>query len=450
MAHRTQRAVNPSSSPRQSPPSSAPVERRVASRITTRRPRGKAPSDELWRKICASATKATATTALLQGDVVSRLQELPSGSVNTCLTSPPYWGARDYEVEGQIGREAECGQYVDRLVAVFDEVYRVLREDGTAWLNLGDVYFNHSPTENGRPPRRGWKRQKQLTLVPFRVALALQDAGWWVRNVVVWQKPNAMPLSAQDRLASTWEPVFLLARSPRYYFNLDPIRVPHVTDDGVERERAARGKNNGKAHGKPHLREWLTSPRHRATIEGVKDVLVRPEAPEPVELASYLRAALARSGLSINAVAAQLNQPFERVRHYFRTDAIGSRLPPVDAWRRLKSILRLGSEYDARMEVVVQDNVFRHHPAGRNPGDFVSVALRGSDESHFAVMPTPLAEWCLRATLPAGGVCLDPFMGTGTTGVASLKLGGRFVGIDIDAAALRACERRLRKVTIDR
>lgn len=384
-----------------------------------------------WEEIASGAQVSSAEYALFLGSAEAVLTGLPAGSVHTCLTSPPYWSVRDYEHPDQIGLEADLDGYVSALVRTFREVRRVLRDDGTAWLNVGDCYFHGAGTVNGLPPTTGWKRNKQLCLAPFRLALALQEDGWWVRNAVVWHKPNAMPSSVRDRLTNTWEPVFLLAKAERYYFNLDAIRVPHQTDDAHERARAERGEANGKAKGKEDLRRWLNSPRHRVTIEGLREVRRRPNAPDCTRLAAYLRAAAARRGVDVRWVARQLGLPYERTRHYFRSDRLGSRLPPEDVWERLKVLLDLGTEYDEAMAVEVGDNAFRNHPNGRNPGDLQSITLSGASREHFATMPLGLAEWALKATLPPRGVCLDPFMGTGTTGVAALRQGGRFVGIDL-------------------
>ena len=164
----------------------------------------------------------------------------------------------------------------------------------------------------------------------------------------------------------------------------------------------------------------------------MKEVERRPGAPRAVELATYLRRALEARGKTIHWVAAQIDQPFERTRHYFRTDTIGSRLPPPETWDLLRDLLDLDGTYDEAMEVQVGDNVFRNHPLGRNPGDLLPVSVGRSSQSHFATMPYELAARTLRATLPDGGICLDPFMGTGTTGRAALALGGRFVGIDVN------------------
>lgn len=380
---------------------------------------------------------------LYVGDAVEVLSQLPGESIDTCLTSPPYWSARDYGHDAQLGLEEDVSDYISKLVAVFEEVYRLLKPTGTVWLNVGDKYLNGIGTVDGVPPRRGWKRNKQLALTPFRLAIALQDAGWWVRNTVVWHKPNGMPTSAKDRLASHWEPVFLLAKSERYYFDVDQVREPHKTDDAVERSRAARGGNNGKVAGRSSMRRWLNSPRHRATIDGLKEIERRPNAPDPVVLAAYLRAAANKANLSIKDLARLLDQPFERVRHYLREDRIGSRLPPHETWLALKNILDLDGTFDEAMEVEVGDNVFRNHPKGRNPGDVRQIPVAPVAADHFAVMPYRLANWALRATLPADGVCLDPFMGTGTTGKAALDLGGRFVGIDIDAGCVAHVAQRL-------
>ncbi|MBO0920366.1 site-specific DNA-methyltransferase [Cellulomonas sp. zg-ZUI222] len=403
--------------------------------MTARRRALGAPAGlDTWQTVCADATFSGPDFALFAADASDALAQLPDGSINTCLTSPPYWAVRDYGNHDQIGLEDEVDDYVERLVKVYREVYRVLADDGTAWLNIGDSYFNKTITVGGKPPRHGWKRNKQLSLVPFRVALALQEDGWWLRNITVWQKPNAMPSSVTDRLTNTWEPVFLLAKSERYFFDLDTIRVPHATDDAIERERAESGRAGGKAKGREDLRRWLNSPRHRSTIEGLREIERRPDAPEAVELAAYMRGALEGQKRSIKWVAEQLGEPFERTRHYFRTDEIGSRLPPPATWLRLKELLHLDETYDDAMRVEVGDNVFRNHPRGRNPGDVWSIPVAANRHDHMAVMPRALAERALRATLPPGGSCLDPFMGTGTTGIVARELGGRFVGVDVEAS----------------
>ena len=364
--------------------------------------------------------------------------------MQTCLTSPPYWKLRDNGEPGQIGLEKSPLEYVEKIVDVFRGVRRVLHDRGTAWLNIGDVYNNVGHV----PYRSGWQRRKQLTLVPFRVAIALQDDGWWVRNVCVWHKSNAAPASVTDRLSNRWEPVFLLAKSEEYDFNLDALRLKPKTDDSGERERAGRGR--GKAAGKKELRKWLGSPRHRATIDGVKTVRIRPNAPDSRDVAGYLREAKDRTTLSFDQIAQTLGVGRWQVIHYFRLDGSGSRLPPYDTWLKLKELLQLDDRYDEAMQYVEKDNVFRNHPNGRNPGDLLNVPVQPFSEAHFSTMPLSLAHMLLSATLPAGGVALDPFNGAATTGVAARLLAGRYVGIDLNSEYLELSNKRLAQVERER
>ncbi len=155
---------------------------------------------------------------IIVGDALATLRTLPAHCVDTVLTSPAYYLLRDYQVEGQLGTEATVSGWVDNLVAVCDQLARVLRPTGSMWLNLGDSYSRH--LRYGAPP-------KSLLLGPERLLLALSQRGWIIRNKVVWAKPNPMPVSVADRLNTTWEPIFLLVRSTHYYFHLDAIREPH-------------------------------------------------------------------------------------------------------------------------------------------------------------------------------------------------------------------------------
>jgi site-specific DNA-methyltransferase (cytosine-N4-specific) len=178
---------------------------------------------------------------LYHGDVRTQLDRLPPGIARTCVTSPPYWGLRDYGVEGQIGLEPTLVQFIDGMVDVFRSVRRVLADDGTLWVNMGDSYAgggcgardpekwpkqsrnDHMPTHAKRTPGYGLKH-KDLCGQPWR--LALQEGGWYLRRDIVWHKPNAMPESASDRPHTAHEYLFLLTKSPRYHYNGDAIRSP--------------------------------------------------------------------------------------------------------------------------------------------------------------------------------------------------------------------------------
>lgn len=218
---------------------------------------------------------------ILHGDALSRLRELPDESVNTVVTSPPYWGLRDYGVEGQIGLEPTHRAFVDRLIAVFEEVHRVLREDGTLWLNLGDSYCTNPPG-NARPDHSGSAilttrgkqgstkashisqkknfgtlKPKDLVGIPWRVALALQDAGWWLRSDIIWSKPNPMPESVTDRPTKSHEYIFLLSKSSKYFY-----------DHAAVREMSAGG-NNWPVKGGP-VPNNVPQSRNRKTTRNIR------------------------------------------------------------------------------------------------------------------------------------------------------------------------------------
>ena len=230
--------------------------------------------------------------AIAQGDVLARLAELPDESVNCVVTSPPYWGLRDYGVTGQIGLEPTPDAYVARMVAVFAAVRRVLRSDGVAWVNLGDSYAANRtyqvPSTKGGPkhsPAQGFEgsamsvpeglKPKDLVGIPWRVAFALQADGWWLRSDVIWAKPNPMPESVTDRPTRAHEYLFLLTKSARYWYDADAIKEPN-SDGAVERfgknptltpnTKYAGLDGQSAAAAAAYMPEWLPNGRNKRTV----------------------------------------------------------------------------------------------------------------------------------------------------------------------------------------
>lgn len=177
-------------------------------------------------------------SAILTGDALAMLRTLPDQSVQCCVTSPPYWGLRNYSVAGQIGLEPTVEEHLLTLVQVFREVRRVLRDDGTVWVNYGDTYLcNQGAGFNGnkRLPeqarrvsvrRPAWAKPKDLLGLPWRLAFALQSDGWYLRSDIIWHKPNPMPESVKDRPIRAHEYLFLLSKGPRYYYDHEAVREP--------------------------------------------------------------------------------------------------------------------------------------------------------------------------------------------------------------------------------
>jgi len=330
---------------------------------------------------------------LHQGHVLDVLPTLPTESANCVVTSPPYYGLRDYGVEGQIGLEASPAEYVETMRRVFAEVRRVLRPDGVLWLNLGDSYArgntgqgNDGPAsslQGGiRPSFRNDKASvlptkrvagmdpKNLLGVPWRVAFALQDDGWTLRNDVIWSKPNAMPESVTDRLACRYEHVFLFSKSRRYWFDLDPIREPLAHPDAADGTRIFGGKQGGDgkvgssfrtAGGMPNAYGGSTWEQRKASGEA------------------------SRHGLAGRSAA--------------------------------------GGKGDMAT-----------NPRGRNPGDVWTIPTAPYPAAHFATFPPELARRCIAAGCPPDGTVLDPFTGSGTTLMVARRLLRKSIGIELNAA----------------
>ena len=226
---------------------------------------------------------------LLQGDVLDKLSEIETGTVQTCVTSPPYWGLRDYGVDGQIGLERTPEEYVEKMVQVFREVKRVLRDDGTLWLNLGDSYVGSGRGPTGKTgignqtKRQGFDspkvivppglKPKDLAGIPWRVAFALQADGWYLRQDIIWHKPNPMPESVRDRCTKAHEYIFLLSKNRKYYFDNEAIKEDAKPESEKrykstfhtgKKEISGQGRP-GSASNTPGYKKW-TGKRNKRSV----------------------------------------------------------------------------------------------------------------------------------------------------------------------------------------
>jgi DNA modification methylase len=330
---------------------------------------------------------------IYRGDSLDVLRGLPDESVNCCVTSPPYWGLRDYGVEGQLGLEKTPEEYIAKMVAVFREVRRVLRDDGTLWLNIGDSYASNWPCnrrnivgsgslENGkreaRPPRMGDElKEKDLVGIPWMLAFALRADGWWLRQDIIWSKPNPMPESVTDRCTKAHEYIFMLAKSAHYYYDADAIKEPAALSSlerlaqDVEHQDGSHqvpGKTNGtmKAVGCKPDKQRSHSRRHAGFNE-------RWDAMEKTEQCSGVR-----NKRSVWEIAPQ---PFR--------------------------------------------------------------------EAHFATFPEALVEPCILAGCPAGGIVLDLFGGAMTTMLVAQKLLCKGIAIELNAEYIEIGTKRLSQEVFD-
>lgn len=338
---------------------------------------------------------------IICGDALEVLKTLPSESVDMCVTSPPYWACRFYDAgEKEIGIEKSFEEYLSRLVEIFDEVKRVLKKEGTCFVNLGDTYNGNKEGKTdlkvaqhtGENSKGIHKKQsnslpeKCICMIPERFAIAMSERGWLVRNKIIWHKKNGMPSSVIDRLGNKYELVYFFTKSPRYFFDLDAIRVPYETyekrPDGIVRGREYDYHGKFAEHA-----ENYGSPR-------------------------------ARQGRKYNTKEGSKNRELEEQSRRF-----GKRRPPGDS------------------------SLYERNPKGKNPGDVWTLTLQPHPDKHVAMFPEKLIEPMVLAGCPDGGLVLDIFMGAGTTAVVSKKLGRHYLGIELNPKYIEIAEKRIRGTT---
>lgn len=317
---------------------------------------------------------------VLVGDALTRLQQLPAGSVDCIVTSPPYFALRNYGAPGQFGAEASVEQWVEKLRVVFAEAGRVLSPRGTLWLNLGDAF--------SRGQRWG-APAKSLLLGPERLLLALAADGWTVRNKIVWAKRNPKPSSARDRLTLTWEPIYLLVRFQRYAFDLDAIRMPHRS-----RSAAARGPT------RPQARPAWAGPL-AGTDAGLPAVKARGAVGHPL-------------GKNPGDVWALASSHYRGAHFATFPEAL------------VEPCLRAGCP---ALVCARCDQPWQRPPLIRRLG-------------HLAVM-RELTPACACRAKARPGLVLDPFMGAGTVAVVAERLGRDWLGIELNPDFVALTKQRL-------
>lgn len=342
------------------------------------------------------------TVRILTGDCRETLKALADQSVHCCVTSPPYFGLRDYGVEGQIGLEETPDAFVAEMVSVFREVRRVLRDDGTLWLNLGDSYAGswgaqgHRTTDSDDPswhssqiknhPKRASRtgsikqrglKPKDLIGIPWMVAFALRSDGWYLRQDIIWSKPNPMPESVTDRCTKAHEYLFLLSKSQRYHFDSMAIKEARTQDEDANGFRGGSYTEGDIDNASMGKRRTPGNKRHKAAT-------AYQEGDE-------------RHRTKVGLVAYS-----ERERAADPTD-LGT--------RNKRSVWTVGSE------------PFK--------------------EAHFATFPTALIDPCIKAGCPEGGMVLDPFGGAGTTGLVADRLQRNAILIELNPVYAEMARKRL-------
>jgi DNA modification methylase len=360
---------------------------------------------------------------IICGDALTKLRELPSESAQCCVTSPPYWGLRDYGNAAQLGLEKTPEEYVARMVEIFREVRRVLRKDGTLWLNLGDSYASawscnrrnvigqgacepekrmrrgsgradgivtdESPRNRDGTPRPEGLKEKDLIGIPWRVAFTLQADGWWLRQDIIWNKPNPMPESVTDRCTKSHEYIFLLTKSAKYFYDYMAILEAAAYDGRMDTEYKGGPKDMScGAH-----ERW----------------------PNKMALPNTFKGSLpGRKG----GPGQDRRSDNDRIAYNQKGDNYG---PNGQAFNQMHAV----------------DGV----PA-RNKRSVWTVTTQPYPDAHFATYPPDLIKPCIMAGSRVSDTVLDPFAGSGTTGAVALELGRKAILIELNPKYIKLIEQR--------
>ena len=452
----------------------------------------------------------TESGIIYQGNSLDVLKSMVSESVDVCVTSPPYWGLRDYgtadwqggdadcdhkgkpfatkanvnkntngsndtknaadrefyketcpkcgavRVDSQLGLEKTPEEYVANMVALFREVRRVLKADGVLWLNLGDSYFgsncgygdtrkNNSvsiPEVYGscKKPQASQGKPKDLVGIPWRVAFALQADGWYLRQDIIWHKPNPMPESVRDRCTKSHEYIFMLTKSAKYYFDSDAIKenantAPHKMGG----KQTCKDRNDGNRQdviigdGYRNKRSvWTVDSKfesidieaeHRQGMhkERGSGIVEKRNLPDKTVFIDTIR-----KHFTLNQLVELTGEPKTLIEHWFRRDECFS-YPTKEAWEKVNTDL-----FPELLEVWFESDAIDKNNSGyRNKRSVWTVSTKPYKEAHFATYPPDLILPCILTSKP-NAVILDPFFGSGTTGLVAVQNGRKYIGIDLN------------------
>ena len=490
-------------------------------------------------------------TKILVGNNMDKLKEINDSTVDCVVSSPPYFGLRDYgtgtweggnpncphkrltkiskdtatghagmyeqghvvgdaiykqtcpecgakRIDEQFGLEETLEEYIDKTVLLFEELRRVLKPQGTVWWNLGDSYANKSSAWGGRGKNSilnntGLKdkqrrntivpeglKAKDLMMIPARVAIALSENGWYLRSEIIWHKPNPMPESVKDRPTSAHEKIYLFAKNKKYYYDADAIRVPQK-QDSIARAGRDVWKNNkidtgnysipnvesakklnqkvidtveeGKIPMANKRNVWTTKyesdeeermyRQGMSKTRGENVIFVRTKLPTQEDFVKFIKLKT-----SIKQLDEETNIKKTTIEHWFRNDESGFAFPSVEDWKAIRDYVNDWSkEFESMDEglTYVESHLdsIESNPLGKNKRNVWTVTTKPFKGAHFAVFPTDLIEPCIKAGCPKGGTVLDPFGGSGTTGLVANNLGRDAILIELNEEYVEIAKKRL-------
>lgn len=351
---------------------------------------------------------------------IDGMRLLKDKSIDLIVTSPPYFNLRDYGVAGQIGQESTVDLYIERLMEVFDEGFRVLKDEGSCWVNIDDVYEKQS-----------------LIAIPDRFKIRMLDHGWILRNEIIWQKPNAMPSSAKNRFNGDFEKFFFFTKRRKYKFHTqyEPLK------SAIPKKTANRGAGKYKnAEQEASVRQGMNKSR------GEKLVFLRKNLPNQEQFVSFLR-----SHTTIDDIVENSALSKSKVEHWFRRDTTGFSFPSVEDWNSIKWLVDDWSEefrtIDQQLnDVTVEtDDISKNLSNGRIMRAVWQINTKPFKGCHYAPYPCELVKTPIMACTSEGDIVLDPFIGSGTTAEVALKYNRNYIGFEINKEYCDVANARINK-----
>lgn len=353
-------------------------------------------------------------------DCLEGLKQLPDKCIDMVITSPPYFNLRNYGTIGEIGSETDYNDYINNLIDIFTEIHRVLKDGGSCWVNIDDVYNNQS-----------------LLGLPDRFKIKMIESGWKCRNEIIWHKPNAMPSSAKNRFNNDYEKLFFFTKKNKYFFETqyEPLKssVPKT-----QRKTQSNGKYKD-------IEQETTVRQGMNKARGQKLVFLRKNLPTQKEFVEFMR-----NKTTAEQIAENSNLKRSKIDHWFRRDEGGFAFPSAEDWNCIKWLVDDCSnefrEIDKKLNdiTVETDDILKNVDKGRIKRAVWSINTKAFKGCHYAPYPERLIETPIKACCPINGIVLDPFMGSGTTAIVATKNKCNFIGFELSKEYCEIAEQRLK------
>jgi DNA modification methylase len=364
-------------------------------------------------------------------DCIITMKRMDDNFIQSIITSPPYYNLRDYGNVNQIGIEDSFNEYLSNLMNVFNECYRVLKNDGILFINISDTYASK---------KIGNIKRKTLIGIPDRLKILMIDKGWICRSDIIWHKPNAMPSSAKDRFVNDYERVFMFVKNEKYKFNTQ------YEDRKTKVTSKSKNSNNSKYENDEQekaVRQGMNKKRGSKLLEK------RNNLPEHLYFVSFLRRVTTAKQIFSNSDNIKLST----IEHWFRKDAGGFSYPKLNDWNNIKVFIDdLSDDFNSINKGLIDvsyeyDDINKNAYKGRIKRSVWSINTKPSKEKHFAVYPTELIKIPILCSTDENDLIYDPFMGSGTTALSCVENNRKYIGSEISKEYCEIINKRLNKTT---